>query len=64
MIKGADRDNRVTISKIEGTIECRHGMAAEVIGACVFTEILYLVFNKSQSVQSVNRCIDKTLDKQ
>ena len=38
-------------------------MEAEVMGVCVLTEILDLVFNKSLSVQNIIQCIDTLLKK-
>ena len=44
-IKGVDRDSWVTISKIAVLLKACTAMAAEVMGVCVLTEILDLVFN-------------------
>ena len=58
VIKGVDRDNWVTISRIAVPLSAGTAMAAEGMGVCVLTEILDLVFNKCLIVQNINRCID------
>ena len=47
-------------------LQCSVGtaMAAEVLGVCVLTGILGLVFNKSLGVHSINWCIDTLLKNQ
>ena len=46
MIKGVDRDTWVTISRLAVPLSGA-ATAAEVMGVCVLTEILDLVFNKT-----------------
>ena len=48
VIKGVDRDNWVTISRIAVPLSAGTAMAAEGMGVCVPTEILDLVFNMSE----------------
>ena len=64
VIKGVDRDRWVTISGIAVPLKVGTAVAAEVMGVCVLTEILDLVFNKCLCVQNINRCIEQILDKQ
>ena len=47
VIKGFDRDRWVTISKITVLLKVGAVMAAEVMGVCVLTGILDLVFSNS-----------------
>ena len=62
-IKGINGDRWVTISRVEELLKVGTAMAAEMMGVCVLTEILDLIFNKCQCIQNVKRCIDKILDK-
>ena len=48
--QGVDRDKRVKISNFAVLLRVGTAMAAEVMGPCVLTEILDLVFHKSLSV--------------
>ena len=58
VIKGIDRDRSVATSKNAVPLKDGTAMAAELIGVCVLTETLDLVFNKCQCMQKINRCID------
>ena len=58
VIKGVDRERWVTISRIAVPLKVGTAMAAEMIGVCVLTGTLDLVFHKCLSVQNTNRCID------
>ena len=58
VIKGADRDKWVTISKVAVPLRVGTAMAAEVLGVCVLKEIFDLVFHKCLNIQNMNRYID------
>ena len=64
VIKGVDKDKWVTISKIAVPLRYGHGGRSNGCGVSFLTEILDLVLNKCLSVQNINWCIDKILDKQ
>ena len=65
VIKGVDRDRWVTISKIVVLLKVGTAMAAEMMGVCVLTEILDLVFfGKCPCIQNIIRCIHTTIEKQ
>ena len=63
VIKGVDKDKRVTISKVAVFLGVGTAMAAEVMGVYVLTEIFGLVFNKCLSIQNTNQCIDTSSQK-
>ena len=64
VVKGVDRDKWVTITRIPVPLRVGTGMAAEVMGVCVLTKILHLVFNNCLSCQNNNQCIDTLLKNQ
>ena len=64
VIIGADRDKWVTVSKVAVFVSVGTAMAVEVMGVCVLTETLDLVFANSLSVQNINRCIGALLGNQ
>ena len=64
VIKGVDKNRWVTISRIAVPLRVGTAITAEVMGVCVLTEILDLVFKKSLCIQNINRCMNKILDKQ
>ena len=61
IIKGADRDAWVTISKIAVPLRTCSAMTAEVVGACILTETPDMILNKVISVDNVHRCIDEII---
>ena len=64
VIKGVDRERSVTISRIAVPLTVGTAVAAEMMGVCVLTGILHLVFHKCLCVQNINRCIDSVMKKQ
>ena len=63
-IKGVDRGRWVTISRIAVPLKVGTAMAAEIMGVCVLTVILDLIFNPTLCVQNINHCVDTILKKQ
>ena len=55
VIKGIDRDRWVAVSKNAVPLKDGTAIAAELIGVCVLTETLDLVFNKCQCMQKINQ---------
>ena len=64
VIKGFAREEWVTNSKIAVPHKVETAMAAEMMGVCVRTGTLDLIFNKCLCVPNVDKCIDKVLAKQ
>ena len=62
VVKGVDRNKWVTISKITLPLKVGTAVAAEVVGVCVLTGILDLIFCKCLCAQSVNECINRILN--
>ena len=58
VIKGADKDKWITISKIAVFWCTCTVMTAEVVGVCVLTGILDLVLGKNHSMKNIDQCID------
>ena len=50
--------------KLEFLWKVDTAMAAELMGVCVLTGMLDLVFHKCLCVQSINQCVDTFLKKQ
>ena len=63
VIKGVDRDRWVKSRKALPRRVCT-ATAADVMGVCVLTEILDLVFNMRLNIHNVHRCIDTFLKNQ
>ena len=61
VIKGVDREKWVTITKIALPLKASAAMAAEILGVCVLTSVLDLIFCKSSSVQNINQRINRIL---
>ena len=61
VIKGVDSEKRVTICKIAVPLKVGAALAAEVIGICVLTSVLDLIFCKKMSVQNINQRINRIL---
>ena len=64
VFKGCAREEWVTITTIAVPSSVRTAMAADMIGVCVLTGILDLMFNKSLCVLNIDKCIDDVLAKQ
>ena len=62
VIKGADRERWVTISKIAILLKAGAAMAVEVAGVCVLTSILDLILCTCLSVQNINLRINRILN--
>ena len=60
VIKRVNRQKWV-ISKIAVSLKVGAAMAAEVLGMCVLTSVLDLIFCKSLSVQNINQRINRIL---
>ena len=58
-IKGVDRERWVTISRSAVPLKVGTAMGAEMMGVCVLTGILDLVFHKCLCVQNTSRCKGK-----
>ena len=58
VIKRADEDKWITISKIAVHLGIGTAMAAEVMGVCVLTSIVDLVLHKSLNINNIYQCID------
>ena len=63
-IKEVDRERWVTISRSAVPLKVGTAMGAEMMGVCVLTGILDLVFHKCLCVQNTSRCIGTILKKQ
>ena len=61
VIKGVDRDNRITIRQVAVPLSMCTAMAAEVVGFCILTGIMDLVLGKNISVKAINQCIDAVI---
>ena len=64
VIKGVDRERWVTRRRSGGLLKVGTAMAAEMIGVCVLTGILDLVFHMCLCVQNINHCINTNMKKQ
>ena len=58
VVKGVDKENWVTISKIELPLRVHTAMAADMTGECLLIGVLNLILNRNLNVGSINRCID------
>ena len=59
VIKGVDREKMVTVDKIAVPLKVSAAMAAEIVGVCVLTSVLDLIFCKNLSVQNINQRINR-----
>ena len=64
VVKGADEDKWITISKVAVSLGVGTVMAAEVMGVCVLTSIPDLVLHKVSALKITNQCIDTILTNQ
>ena len=64
VIKRFAREERVTSSTIAVPLTVGTAIAAEMMGVCVLTGILDLIFNKCLCVPNIDKCVDKVLNKQ
>ena len=64
VIKEVDRERWVTISRSAVPLKVGTAMEAEMMGVCVLTGILDLIFHKCLCVQNTSRCIGTILKKQ
>ena len=62
--KGVDRERWVTISKIAVLRKVGAATAAEMMGVCVLTGFLDLVFHKCLCGQNINHCVDTIMKTQ
>ena len=62
--KGCAREERVTTTENAVPSKIRTAKTAEMMGVCVLTGILDLMFNKCPCVLKIDKCIDKVLAKQ
>ena len=52
-IKGVDRGTWIAISKVALPLETCSAMSAEVVGACMLTDILNLLFPKQSVIEKM-----------
>ena len=64
VFKGCAREEWVTITKNAVPSKVRTAKTAEMMGVCVLTGILDLMFNQCPCVLNIDKCIDEVLAKQ
>ena len=64
VIKGADGDRWITVSKILVPLGVCSALSAEVSEACILANVLDLIFRRNFCIENIDLCIDDIIRRQ